>query len=290
MNRSSCLLVSILFFIKPDITLAQSNNVTSENVTFKSEGVTLAGTILKPKNPYAAVVIIDGSGQTKRKVDFAAKLANEGIAVLTYDKRGVGESGGEYAGPEVGTNNIDALNLTLLSLDVREATTTLKTNLNTKNIPIGLLGFSQAGWIIPLAAAGNQNVNFMVIFSGPVITAKEQLRFQFFTKGNVNFWDTHTEAEAREHILKDPDMYEFIDTDPRVALAKVTIPGLWIYGGKDIQVPAKLSIENLSVLKSTGKLYEHNLFPSLGHNTAFSNDPKPFETTIQWIKLLSRNK
>ncbi|WP_431243610.1 hypothetical protein ACQ9BO_03250 [Flavobacterium sp. P21] len=50
-------------------------------------------------------------------IDFATTLANNGIAVLTYDKRGVGESGGVYAGPEVGTNNVDFVNLTLLSLD-----------------------------------------------------------------------------------------------------------------------------------------------------------------------------
>ena len=39
-------------------------------------------------------------------------LAETGIVVLTYDKRGVGKSGGVYAGPKVGTNNVDAADLT----------------------------------------------------------------------------------------------------------------------------------------------------------------------------------
>lgn len=33
----------------------------------------------------------------------------------------------------------------------------------------------------------------MVIFSGPVVSTLEQLRFQFYTQGDSNFWETHTE-------------------------------------------------------------------------------------------------
>lgn len=43
--------------------------------------------------------------------EFAKLLAENGISVLTYDKRGIGESGGIYTGLEVGTNNISAENL-----------------------------------------------------------------------------------------------------------------------------------------------------------------------------------
>ena len=38
--------------------------------------------------------------------EFAKLLAKNGISVLTYDKRGVGKSGGTYAGPEVGTQTL----------------------------------------------------------------------------------------------------------------------------------------------------------------------------------------
>lgn len=36
--------------------------------------------------------------------------------------------------------------------------------------------------------------------SGSEADTLEQLRFQFFTDGNTDFWDSHTEAEVREHI------------------------------------------------------------------------------------------
>ncbi|MFP3592420.1 alpha/beta hydrolase family protein [Chryseobacterium sp. SIMBA_038] len=257
---------------------------TTKNIKFLSEGDSLAGTIFKPDHISAAVVIVHGSGQEKRMTEFATLLAKNGIAVLTYDKRGVGESAGIYAGPEVGTNNVDASNLNLLSLDASAAVNILSTYLSNNQIPLGLIGGSQAGWIIPLAAEKNKKVKFMTIFSGALITVKEQLRFQFYTNGNSNFWDTHTEEDARKHTMTDPDKYEFIDTDPLNVLSKLSIPGIWIFGGKDIQVPVNLSIEHLNTLKSKGKRYEYKLFPTLGHNTAFSQSEEPMKDAIKWMK------
>ncbi|AZA80746.1 alpha/beta hydrolase [Chryseobacterium lactis] len=267
-----------VFAIPPDFT--------TKDVKFVSNGDTLAGTIIKPEHPVAALVIVHGSGQEKRMMKFATLLAQNGIAVLTYDKRGVGESGGVYAGPEVGTNNIDSANLNLLSLDASAAVNTLKKDLADKQIKIGLIGASQAGWIIPLTAKKNNNVNFMAIFSGALVTARQQLRFQFYTNNDRGFWDTHSEEDARQHTLNDPDKYQFIDTDPLPTLSKLSIPGLWIYGGKDIQVPVQLSIEHLNTLKSKNNRYEYQLFPNLGHNTAFAKDQEPVENVIKWIKTL----
>jgi len=156
-----------------------------QDIIINSEGANLAGTIYRPKNAYASVVIVHGSGQESRMTEFAELLANNGISVLTYDKRGVGKSGGVYAGPEVGTNNVDSLNINLLAKDALAALNKIKNYSN--GTPIGLLGFSQAGWIIPIAANNNPLVNFMVLFSCPTITSLEQLRFQFYTNGDTNF-------------------------------------------------------------------------------------------------------
>jgi pimeloyl-ACP methyl ester carboxylesterase len=279
----------ILFLFVNIYVSAIPQNFTTKEIKFVSEGDSLAGTIFTPKNIQAAVVIIHGSGQEKRMIEFATILANNGIAVLTYDKRGVGESAGIYAGPEVGTNNVDFANLNLLSLDASAAANALSKSLSNKKIPIGLIGASQAGWIIPLVAEKNKKVKFMTIFSGALITSKEQLRFQFYTNGNKSFWDTHTEEDARKHLFGDPDKYEFIDTDPNETLSKLSIPGFWIFGGKDIQVPVKLSIEYLDRLKSKGKNYEYKSFPNLGHNTAFSDSKEPMKDAIQWIKNTAKS-
>lgn len=280
------LVLSVLF---NHLSAANPKSFTTTNVTFTSSGISLSGTIFKPDHATAAVVIVHGSGQEKRMTEFATLLADNDIAVLTYDKRGVGESGGVYAGPEVGTNNVDAFNLNLLSSDVSSAVDILSKDLQNK-VPIGLIGGSQAGWIIPLAAQKNKKVKFMTIFSGALITVKEQLRFQFYTNGDSNFWDTHTEDDARKHIMTDPDRYEFEDTDPNKTLAQLSIPGLWIFGGKDIQVPVNLSIEHLNQLKSNKTNYEYKLYPALGHNTAFSDSKEPVEYAIAWIKNRKSSK
>lgn len=258
------------------------NPVIKQDVIINSEGANLAGTIYRPKNAFASVVIVHGSGQEIRMTKFAELLANNSISVLTYDKRGVGKSGGVYAGPEVGTNNVDSLNISLLANDARAALNKIKQYNN--GTPIGLLGFSQAGWIIPIAANNNPLVNFMVLFSCPTITSLEQLRFQFYTNGNTDFWVNHTEEDARNHIKNDPDRYQFISTDPKVSLRNISVPSLWIFGEKDIQIPVKLCIEQINTLKSEGKPFEYTLFSNLGHNTAFADDNSPVEITINWIK------
>lgn len=258
------------------------DSIKTENVTFESEGVKLAGTIYSPNHPQSAVVIVHGSDQVPRMTKFAERLAKNNIMVLTFDKRGVGESGGVYVGPEVGTNNISVENLNLLAKDASSAVNVI--NNKRKDLPIGLIGASQAGWIIPIVANKNPLVEFMVLLSSPTITTLEQLRFQFYTNGRTDFWDNHTEKDAREHIKNDPDKYQFEATDPKESLKTLSIPSLWIFGEKDIQIPVKMCIDQLNKLKLENKPFEYVLFPSLGHNT---NKTEPINISVNWIKQKS---
>jgi dienelactone hydrolase len=288
-NFFSNLILWLSLITLPVTVFSQSTEFTIQDVKFESQGITLVGSILKPKNPFAAVVIVLGSDPVKREMEFAKRLAKEGITVLTYDKRGVGESGGVYVGPSVGTNNIDTTNLNLLSSDANAAVNTLRTYLKDKKTPIGLVGFSQAGWIIPITASKNPQIEFMVLFSCPTITTLEQLRFQFYTNGNNKFWENHTDADAREHTKNDPDKYQFVATDPKKSLNTLSIPGLWLFGEKDIQIPVKMCIEQLNTFKVQGKPFEYTLFSTLGHNTSSSDITVPFDISIQWIKQKTLN-
>lgn len=258
------------------------DSIKTENVTFESEGVLLSGTIYSPNNPHSAVVIVHGSDQVPRMTEFAELLAQNDILALTYDKRGVGESGGIYAGPDVGTNNISIENLNLLANDASTAINLI--HKKYEDLPVGLIGASQAGWIIPIVAYKNPLVDFMVLFSSPTITTLEQLRFQFYTNGRTDFWENHTEKDAREHTKNDPDRYQFKATDPKEVLKNISIPGFWLFGEKDIQIPVKMCIEHLNTLKLENKPFEYVLFPSLGHNT---NKKEPIEISINWIKQKS---
>ena len=275
----------VVFLLESKANAQEVLPVQTEDVTFISQVARLSGTMYTPKISHAAVVLVHGSGQELRMREFAAFLAASGCTVITYDKRGVGASEGVYAGPEVGTNNIDPANLHLLAQDARAAVNLIKQK--HPSLPTGLLGFSQAGWIIPLAALDNPLVQFMVLFSGPTVTTLEQLRFQFYTAGKTNFWEHHSEADARDHVQNDPDRFPFAPTDPKESLAALTIPGLWLFGEKDIQIPANLCIEDLQALKAQGKPYDYALFPELGHRTGFAGSA-PVALAIEWIKTKSQ--
>jgi hypothetical protein len=88
----------------------------SEDVTFRSGDVSLSGTIVFPEQsqPTASVVLVHGSGRVPRMLWLARLFASEGLAVLTYDKRGVGKSGGQFQG---GSSAAGASNLDLLAQD-----------------------------------------------------------------------------------------------------------------------------------------------------------------------------
>lgn len=283
---TTCIVLALLAGL-PGPSGAAESAPAAEDVAFESAGVTLHGSLHRAPHPFAAVVIVHGSGQEARMSDFAAQLARRGVTTLTYDKRGVGKSGGVYAGPEVGTNNIDAANLNLLAGDASAAVEALAGRVDAERPPIGLLGFSQAGWVIPIAALRQPGARFMVIFSGPVVTSREQLRFQFLTEGQPDFWQSYTESAMRERLRTDPDRYQFDDTDPRDALARLAIPGLWLFGGRDVQVPVQLSIERLRAVDPAGTRFEYRVFPQLDHNTAFAASSEPVDQAVQWMRSVA---
>ena len=112
------------------------------------------------------------------------------------------------------------------------------------------------------------------------MTTLEQLRFQFLTNGRADFWDPHSEAEVREHIRSDPNRCVFVATDPVDSLRKLSIPGLWLYGGHDVNVPVSLSIERLKALAARGKPFEYRLFPDSGHHLPFD---QALSTSLDWL-------
>jgi uncharacterized protein len=278
----SLLTFALALYITAAPSFAADAPFTSESFRFPGAGTVLAGTLVTPPKIVAAVVLVQGSGQTQRMLGFANALARQGIAAFTYDKRGVGESSGLYAGPEVGTNNVEPSNLQLLAGDAAAATRELMRRLPAGHGPVGIIGFSQGGWIVPLAAKLNADIAFMVLWSGPLVTTHEQLRFQDFTEQQPNFWDHHTESQAREHIDSTAnDRLRFADDDPIDALKDLSVPGLWLFGGRDVNVPVNLSIERLKPLMARGKPFEYQLFPASGHNL---DEKDAFPATIAWIK------
>jgi pimeloyl-ACP methyl ester carboxylesterase len=138
-----------------------------EDLVFSNGAIQLAGTLITPatRAKYPAIILVHGSGPGDREsmLPFARFLIRHGIAVLGYDKRGVGGSTGDW-----NTASFDDL-----AGDVVAAFEYLKKRDDIDSGQIGLLGVSQAGWIMPLAAVKAKNIAFLISISGAGISASE---------------------------------------------------------------------------------------------------------------------
>ena len=258
-------------------------DVRSEAIEFASHGDRLSGTLVRPAGTgiRAAVVFVHGSGKQTRNLSLAERFAQDGIAALVYDKRGAGRSGGVYEGEQ----SVSERNLTLLADDAVAAVDALAAHPALKRVPVGLTGISQAGWIVPIAAAKSKAVRFVVLWSGPVCKVSEEDIYSKYTADKdgraVPSYDEALKARTVPYVWPD---FLGKDSDPSESLASLAIPGLWIFGANDGSVPVDLSIRRLQQLRGNGHAYDYVLFSGLGHN----NMPDTFATASDWIKRRAR--
>lgn len=263
---------------------APAARTNEQELEFQSCGATLSGVLVFPaERPKAAITLVHGSGKEQRMLWLARPLAKDGFAVLTYDKRGVGMSGGTYEG---GENNISAANLDLLASDTAAAMEALRNRF--PNVPAGFAGGSQAGWIVPIAATRSPGTRFQVLWSGPVCTTSEQLHFQHWAETDVAFWKSHTHEQVADYMKSVP--YRKDDVDPRTSLAKLSMPSLWLYGDQDNLVPVDLSITRLQdMIRQGHSNFEYRVVAGYGHNIVGAGNAAPaYLQTVAWIEAVTR--
>ena len=129
-------------------------------VHFESGEITLRGLLVLPEEgvgPIPTQVAVHGSGRDQAVYGYRLPYlaAAHGMAGFVFDKRGTGESEGNY------TQNFPDL-----AEDVKAAVEFLATQPEVDPARIGLVGYSQGGWIAPLAAAQGAPVNTIVVNYG----------------------------------------------------------------------------------------------------------------------------
>jgi uncharacterized protein len=148
----------------------------AEDVSYpnpKAAGVTLAGTLTLPegKGPFAAAILISGSGPQNRDENIlghkpflvlADYLTRQGFAVLRVDDRGVGKSTGAFA---------EATSRDFAS-DVEAGIAFLKSRPEIAAHKIGLIGHSEGALVATILAAQHQAA-FAVLLAGPAVTGEE---------------------------------------------------------------------------------------------------------------------
>jgi pimeloyl-ACP methyl ester carboxylesterase len=285
-----------------------------EEVTFGggAQRNLLAGTLTLPKGsgPFPAVLLIAGSGPQDRDESLAAHrpflliadaLTRKGIAVLRYDKRGVGKS----------TGNPDTATTMDLAADAQSALALLKSRKEIDGSRIGLIGHSEGAIIAPYMAGHSKEVKWMVLLAAPATTGEKTLLNQSELIGRAGgLSDEQLEAslgfdqaayalvrkekdpnalaeklvalvketgldaalppaalETQLRMLASPWFRFFLDYDPLPNLKGVNCPVLALYGQKDLQVAPKANLPLLqkALHDSMNTQAETRELPELNH-------------------------
>ena len=248
----------------------------------------LKGTLTLPLIPCKAVaVLVAGSGPVTRNETImrhevfkvlSDRLTQSGIAVIRYDKRGVGESKGDYAKATVFDFAEDAKRVLLQA----------KKDKRFKDVPIGIVGHSEGGLIAEILAADKQaSPDYVVLMAAPVqqcgsllvdqvrmlmqasdVPAEEveagvrQQQFivnmlQKYGEKTLDVFDNELQQYKQQldtngkewQLWKDfnkwksllpsyPWLCSFVNIDPEKYICRSRCDILFLGGDKDVQVPA----------------------------------------------------
>lgn len=181
----------------PALTTSVSSNasgsVNPEEVRFRNGDLTLGGLYFVPEGrpPFPAVAIIRGSGPSTRDNYWTRAIVEvfieSGIAVLLPDKRGSDASGGDWRTADFGD----------LAGDAVAAVDFLRSRPEVAGNRVGLVGLSQGGRIVPIAAAQSDAVAFVVNIVGAAAELKEQVGWEMYH----TFREAHVEGAALQEAL-----------------------------------------------------------------------------------------
>ncbi|HUQ87341.1 MAG TPA: alpha/beta fold hydrolase [Vicinamibacterales bacterium] len=232
-----------------------------ESVLIPSIGFNLAATITRPKNVAAApaVLLIAGSGPTDRDETVAGipvfghlarDLVAAGFAVVRYDKRGVGQSGGRA----------ESATIADYAEDARMALVWLERQKGIDKDRIALVGHSEGGLVAMLTAGRERGrVAAMVLVATPsangndivleqqkhllskmpIDDAQRQEKIALQEKINTAVikgtgWGDIPEAARR--VADTPWFYSFLTFNPERAMDDTRQPVLIVQGELDVQV------------------------------------------------------
>jgi pimeloyl-ACP methyl ester carboxylesterase len=242
----------------------------------ESNGIRLVGTIWTPADgAEAGVLMHPGSGPSDRNNDvlfppIREHLVETGVAVCSFDKRGVGDSSGRWQDAGISEQADDLI----VVLDAFRS--------NLTGVPIGLFGHSQGGWVVVEAAGRGIPVAFVITNSGPGVSPARQERHALASRmrrdrvSGDNLAEAlaafdavtnlmregpaldealarldaagidHRHLEGLEYMFEDESMWRFdsaiYDYDPSRALSRITVPVLALFGATDEITPIAESL------------------------------------------------
>ena len=165
-------------------------NLPKTPISFDSGSLRLYGELVMPakEQPRAVVVLQYGSGRESAVVNNYVQylLPLRDIAVFVLDKRGTGRSTGEYS-----------IDITPLARDLAAAVDAVRSHSGLKDIPVGLMGESQGGWVAPLAATMTP-VDFVVVSYGLAVSMLEEDRLEVAQSLRLSGYDAKVLAKGEQ--------------------------------------------------------------------------------------------
>lgn len=152
------------------------SDITFEN---QKENIILAGTLTKPQGhgPFPAVVLVSGSGPQNRDQEIlghkpfwviADFLSRNGVVVLRYDERGVGQSTGDFSKAMTNDFKDDAM----AGMDYLSSLPFVDKN------KLGIIGHSEGGLVSWMVGAEYTNLGFVISLAGPVVKITDLMEKQ----------------------------------------------------------------------------------------------------------------
>lgn len=295
-------LTSLLLLTTPlasySAPVARPAGVTSREVQIAADGVMLAATLYRPpraKGALPAVVIVHGSGRTTREATqfwTHSALRAGGLAVLVYDKRGTGQSTGAY--PEWSVATTPKMFSDLAS-DAEHAIRWLAQQPGIDSTRLGLIGGSQAGWIMPLAASRERLIRFLFIGEGVPLPAGIEEAHSTYLDGVTH--DGANRPSLRQIASADVLAEDFtgdLGYDPAAVLSSLEIPVMWTFGLYDEAIPTRLSIDRVGQLRKQRRSnFELHVFAFGDHNfyDVFSGERYDVSVVIRdWLDKIGVTK
>lgn len=234
--------------------------------------------------PHPVIILGHGSGRKKAQDvrGFAERLFEHGYATLRYDKRGVGKSGGTFV-----ASNKPAVNsyIDLLASDMAAMAAFASTHPLLDPDRIGLMGESQAGWVIPKAAAQAEEAAFVVLLSGPTVPLEQVVRFE-------NLAQSKEHRKTSTDALSDLSAHVTGGSDPWPELKTLGRPGLWLFGAQDRNIPTKASVVVLdSLIEGHGQAFTYTVYPNGDHGLRDASSKKGinyWDDLFAWLDPLAQ--
>jgi len=274
-------------------------SVTTQNISFVAAGNTLSGTLIMPKNtntPLSTLIFVHGDGSINYEaygyyIPIWQKLTSKGIAVFSWDKPGVGRSSGNWHMQTMENR----------AQEIVEAFKVLKLNGHNN---IGVIGFSQAGWVLPLLSDKNINPDYMIFISTAInwleqskyltqkrlkklpipkkelikLVNKEESAFNALLQKNASYEEYLSKEKSNKSIKSSSpqkplpkDRYLFIKrnwkSDSLPYLKDIKAPTLLLFGEEDLNIAVKENAEiyRKEFSKSSHTDFTIKIFPNATH-------------------------